>query len=78
MELMVSCLCCHLFPGDFLADQEVDLVLIPGGVIGAAAGRQAVSPCSPRLLIVTGQGLGNVPVSYKPVCALGSGGGGGG
>lgn len=50
---------------DLLVDEELHLLDIFRGVVGATGGRQPVSAGSPGLLVVAGQGLGQVPVSYK-------------
>lgn len=50
---------------DFLLDEELHLLHVFRGVVGATGGRQPVSAGSPGLLVVAGQGLGQVPVSYK-------------
>lgn len=41
------------------------MLLISRGVVCATGGGQAISPRSPRLLVVAGQRLSEVPVSYK-------------
>lgn len=57
--------CADLSTADLLADEEVNLLHIFRGVVCAAGRGQSVSPSSPRLLVVTGQGLSQVPMSYK-------------
>lgn len=66
LTFKVLCYCADLSAGNLLADEEVQLVLIFRGVVRATGGGQPVSPSSPRLLVVTGQGLSEVPMSYKP------------
>lgn len=50
---------------ELLVDEELHLLHVFRGVVGAAGGRQAVPAGSPGLLVVAGQGLGQVPVRHK-------------
>lgn len=43
----------------------MNLLLVLRGVVRATRGAQAISARSPRLLVVTGQRLGDVPVDDK-------------
>lgn len=61
-----SCICADLSAADLLADEEVHLVRIFWRVVCATGGGQSIPPSSPRLLVVTCQGLSQVPVSHKP------------
>lgn len=54
-----------LSAADLLSDEEVHLLRISRGVVCATGGGQSISPSTPRLLVVTGQGFSQVPVSYK-------------
>lgn len=54
-----------LSAGDFLADEEIHLLHVFRGVVCATGRGQSVSPSSPRLLVVTGQGLSQVPMCYE-------------
>lgn len=43
------------------------MLRVSRGIVCATGRGQSVSPSSPRLLVVTGQGLSQVPMSYKSV-----------
>lgn len=56
-----------LSAADLLANEEVYLLCISWRVVYSTGRRQSISPSSTRLLVVTGQGLSQVPVSYESV-----------
>lgn len=60
-------LCPHLDAADLFADQEADLLPISRRVVNPAPRRKPVSSGTARFLVVTRQGLGQVPVGYKPI-----------
>lgn len=55
----------YLLAFDLLVNEKIDLLLVSGGVVDAAGGWKPVSASSTRLLVVTGQGFSQVPMSYK-------------
>lgn len=53
--------------GYFLPDEEADLVSVIPGVIETAPRWFPIPASTARLLVVSGHGLGNIPVDDKPV-----------
>lgn len=69
-ELWAPYYCANLSAGHLLPDEEVQLLLVSRGVVRATGGGKPVPPSSPRLLVVTRQRLGEIPVSYKPAGSM--------
>lgn len=64
-QLLIVCSFANLSAVDLLANQEGHLLRVFRRVVRATGGGPSVSAGSPRLLVVTGQGLSQVPMSNK-------------
>lgn len=66
-QLLIVCAFADLSAFNLLANQEGHLLRVFWRVVCATGGGQSISAGSPRLLVITGQGLSQVPMSNKSV-----------